>query len=404
MQRLRRAADAVREREERTSRLYAMSQEVAVARTGEEIAWIACRHVENAFGGQVALVFVGPERLRAIGVGVGTEVDPASGVAAAVRDLAKGPSGLSSAREAPSGELVVGLRASAGLVAAIVIRPPSRSLGGRQNQELLHTYASQIALALERVRLAEDAQKAQMLIQTERLRNALLSSVSHDLLNPLAVVKGAATALIEDAELPWWRKKEYLETISSEASRLSRLVRNLLSMTSLEAGTLRARKEWQPLEEVVGVALNRLDDQLAAREIEVQIPAEASMVLIDATLLEQVILNLTENALRYSPPGSPIALWVRKVEDGVEVEIADRGPGVPPGQEEEIFEKFKRASPATVSGMGLGLTICRGIIAAHGGRIWCQNRTDGGASFHFVLPREGQEPPIPSLPEETSNP
>ena len=236
-------------------------------------------------------------------------------------------------------------------------------------------------------------------IENERLRNSLLSSVSHDLRTPLAVVKGAATALLEqEATLPPERRREYLQAISDEASRINRFVRNLLDVTSLEAGALRARTEWQPLEEVIGVALNRMEDQLGARPVRVRIAPDAALAPFDATLIEHVLVNLLENAVKYTPREAPLEINARRVTSGVEVEVADGGPGIPPGQEEQVFTKFHRAAPAA-AGMGLGLTICRGIITTHGGRIWCENRPGGGASFRFVLPCEARAPDMKALPE-----
>jgi two-component system sensor histidine kinase KdpD len=262
-----------------------------------------------------------------------------------------------------------------------------------------------VALAFERAQIAEDAQRALFDVQKERLRNALLSSVSHDLRTPLAVVKGAVTALLDrNSELTASRRQEYLETISEEASRLNRLVRNLLDMTSLEAGALHARKEWQPLEEVLGVALNRMEEPLQNRPVRVAIAPDAALAPFDATLLEQVLVNLVENAVRYTPAGSPIDIRATREDGGVQVEIADRGPGIAPGQEERIFEKFKRAAPPTTGGMGLGLTICRGMIAVHGGTIWCENRPGGGASFRFLLPRDANAPLLDGLPEAPGEP
>ena len=237
------------------------------------------------------------------------------------------------------------------------------------------------------------------------MRNALLSSVSHDLRTPLAVIKGAVTALLEGgpAVTPL-RREEYLDTISDEASRMNRLVRNLLDMTSLEAGALRVRnKQWQPLEEVIGVALNRLDEQLEDRRVEVHIPPDASLVPFDATLVEQLLINLVENAIKYTPSSSPISIAARRTAHGVEVVVEDSGPGVPDGEEESIFEKFHRAA-RTGPGMGIGLTICRGIVAAHGGRIWYSKREQGGASFRFTLPLDEAGPPQSVLPDAVGDP
>jgi two-component system sensor histidine kinase KdpD len=166
---------------------------------------------------------------------------------------------------------------------------------------------------------------------------------------------------------------------------------------------MRARKEWLPLEEVVGVALNRLDEPLQGRPVEVRIPTEASLAPFDASLVEQVLINLVENAIKHTPPDASIELAARRVDEGVEVEVADSGPGVAPGKEEQIFEKFSRDSTLG-GGMGIGLTICQGIIVAHGGRIWCENRPSGGASFRFLLPFVGEPPSLRSLPEAEGDP
>jgi K+-sensing histidine kinase KdpD len=260
-------------------------------------------------------------------------------------------------------------------------------------------------IALERAQLGEDAQRAQLEVQNERLRNALLSSVSHDLRTPLAVIKGAVTALLEvNPNQSPERREEYLVTISDEASRMNRLVHNLLNMTSLEAGALRVRnKEWQPLEEVIGVALNRLDEQLDDRLVHVEIPPDASLVPFDATLVEQVFVNLVENAIKYTPSTSAISIAARRLAHAVEVTVADSGPGVPAGEEESIFEKFHRAASAG-PGMGIGLTICRGIVVAHGGTIRYVPAEGGGASFRFTLPLDEAGPPASRLPEAVGDP
>lgn len=256
-------------------------------------------------------------------------------------------------------------------------------------------------LALERTRLAEEAQRVHAEVEAERVRNALLSSVSHDLRTPLTVVLGAATVLLEGGvDLSPARQHEYLQAISVEALRMNRLVRNLLDMSALQAGALRVRKTWHPLEEVVGVALGRLEQAIGQRPVEVRIAEDASVVAADELLLQQVLVNLVENATRYTPADGPLRIAARRVQSGVEIEVSDCGPGVPKGEEEAIFEKFHRAARAA-GGVGLGLTICRGIVTAHGGTIWCKNREEGGASFRFVLPFDGEPPRIDALPDAT---
>jgi two-component system, OmpR family, sensor histidine kinase KdpD len=228
-------------------------------------------------------------------------------------------------------------------------------------------------------------------VATEQLRNALLSSVSHDLRTPLAVVTGAASALLEEG-VPTSEKHELTRTILEEAERLNRLVQNLLDMTRLEAG-LRVRREWHAVEEVIGSALARVEPQLGTREIVTRLPEETTLVPLDALLVEQVLVNLVENAVKYTPPSSPIELGAELVDGAVELWVADRGPGVAASDSERIFEKFARGS-GDARGAGLGLTICKGIVTAHEGRIWVAPREGGGASFRLSLPIRGQAPAL----------
>jgi two-component system sensor histidine kinase KdpD len=169
----------------------------------------------------------------------------------------------------------------------------------------------------------------------------------------------------------------------------------LLQVTRLESGAVQVHKEWQPLEEVIGAALTRLDTRLRNRPLMTNLPSDLPLIPFDSVLIEQVFINLLDNALKYTPPGSPMTLSVRPTDGAVTVEVADRGPGLPPGDEQRVFEKFYRLPhPGERSGAGLGLTICRAIIEAHGGRIWAENRPDGGVAFRFTLPVQGTPPQI----------
>jgi two-component system, OmpR family, sensor histidine kinase KdpD len=298
----------------------------------------------------------------------------------------------------PSAEgLYLPLIASRGTVGVLGVRPsePSRLLAPEQLR-LLETFASQTALAIERASLVEEAQQAQVQAETERLRSSLLSSVSHDLRTPLTAITGAASSLLEGSTvLDAAAHGELLRTIYEEADRLNRLVSNLLEMTRLESGAAQVHKEWQPLEEVIGVALTRLEAHLHDHPLAVHLPADLSLVPLDSVLIEQVLINLLDNAIKYTPSGIPITLSAWPTDGAVMVEIADRGPGLPPGDEQRIFEKFYRRSHAGErSGAGLGLTICRAIVEAHGGRIWAENRPDGGAALRFTLPMQGAPPSV----------
>ncbi|MHB8881510.1 MAG: sensor histidine kinase [Thermodesulfovibrionales bacterium] len=239
---------------------------------------------------------------------------------------------------------------------------------------------------------ATAAQQALLKAETETLRSTMLSSVSHDLRTPLAAITGAATTLLQqDKTLDQHSKRELTQTISEEAEHLNQIIRNVLDMTRLESRAITIKKEWQSLEEIVGVVLNRLSEKLKDRPVAVALPEDLPLIPFDPLLIEQVLMNLFDNALKYTPPGTPVDVSASARETEVTIELADRGPGLPAGSEEHIFEKFVRGS-GPGGGIGLGLAICRAIITAHGGRIWAENRAGGGAVFRFTLPLGGEQP------------
>jgi two-component system sensor histidine kinase KdpD len=283
------------------------------------------------------------------------------------------------------------------VLGVLAVQPTAaRPLREPDRFQLLRAFANQTALALERCWLAEAAAQARTLAETERTRSALLSSVSHDLRTPLAAITGAATSLRDDdGALPEATRRELADTIAEEAQRLNRLIGDLLEMTRLESGTLRVRKDWHSLEEVVGAALVRLESRLGDRPVVTRIPATLPLVPLDDVLFEQVVWNLVENADKYTPTGEAIELAAAIAGDELRLEVADRGPGLPPGEEQRVFEKFYRGSAtSTRPGVGLGLAICRGIVEAHGGRIAAANRPGGGATFTVWIPLEGEPPAV----------
>jgi two-component system sensor histidine kinase KdpD len=266
---------------------------------------------------------------------------------------------------------------------------------------LLETFASQIGTAIERTLLAEEKRSTQLQFETEQLRNTLLSSVSHDLRTPLAVITGASSALVEDhGRLDQDQKHELASTVYEGVRRLNRLVRNLLDMTRVEAGALQVTKEWFDIEEVIGAALGRLEDRLADRKVTTRVPADLPLVRFDDVLVEQVLINLLENAVKYTPSDSPIEVSAEITGGELLVSVVDHGPGLPPDELERVFDKFHRVErEGATEGIGLGLTISRGVVVAHGGRLWAENRPEGGAAFHFTLPIEGAPPEIATPPE-----
>jgi two-component system sensor histidine kinase KdpD len=207
---------------------------------------------------------------------------------------------------------------------------------------------------------------------------------------------GAASTLLEHpADAGSHQGRELLQTIVEESARMSRLIENLLDMSRLESGAIAPNRQWQVLEEIVGSALARLQRELAGRTIHTDIPVDLPLLSVDGLLIEQVLINALENAVRYTPPGSPIEIAARAVGDQVELSIADHGPGLPAGAEARVFDKFYRGAtvpPDARRGVGLGLAICRGMVEAHGGRITARNRAEGGAEFLIALPSGGVAP------------
>ncbi len=259
----------------------------------------------------------------------------------------------------------------------------------------LEGFAGQIASALERHLLFLQAEEHRISAENEKNRSALLSAVSHDLRTPLTAIKGAASSLMGDPEILSPGARHQLSSmIFNEAERMNRLVQNLLDMTRLQAGSPQLKKEWQSMEELVGAALDRLKNRLAGRPFSLKLQPGLPLVLMDPLLIEQLLLNLLENALNHTPDGTPLQLSVKSSVDMMELEISDHGPGIKPGEEKAIFEKFIRGYHGSHGGAGLGLSICRAIVQAHGGAIEVQNRPEGGAIFVVRLPTGGPPPAV----------
>jgi len=395
--RVRDQADASRDREMRTSSLYALSRALATAKTATDVVTAGAAHIHDYFGADVVVLGGDPPRAPlATGPWTFTPTEEEEQVAAWVGSHAR-PAGLGTDTFPRATSLFLVLASTERKLGVLGIRPRDASLGRNHDQrQHLDTMVGQIASALDRARLASEAEEAKIRIEREQLRNALLSSVSHDLRTPLAAITGTASTLLA-SPLDAAVRRELASSILDEADRLGRLVRNLLDMTRLEAGAAPVTKEWQSLEEAIGAALERTSAVLADRPVTTELAPELPLVPYDSLLLPQVLVNLLENAARYTPAGTPLEIRIEATDGEAEIVVADRGPGIPPGDEARVFDKFYRGE-RTRGGVGLGLTICSAIVAAHGGRIWVENRDGGGAAFHVVLPIEG-EPPVMDLPE-----
>jgi two-component system sensor histidine kinase KdpD len=398
--RIRRQAEASRQRERRTELLYRFSRKLAGIAGTHQLVAAAEAQLSESFASEVA-IFLQNEagRLQA------TLGGPAS-FAANEREIAVAQWVFDHGQLAGAGTdtlpdahaLYLPLGGSQGAVGVLALRPIELGRFNAPDQrQMLETLASQVALAIERDRLAEQAQKILVQAEAERLRSSLLSSVSHDLRTPLAVIAGASSSLLEPgSSLGEPASRELLQTIADESNRLAMLVDNLLNITRLESGGVVVNKQWYPLEEVVGSALERVKKQLADREVTTHLPADLPLLKLDGVLVELVLVNLLENAAKYTPAHTPIDIFARVEGAQTMIEIADRGPGLTDDERQRVFDKFYRGLAAAKGqrGAGLGLAISRAVVEAHGGRIWEENRPDGGARFVFTIPMEGSPPEI----------
>jgi two-component system sensor histidine kinase KdpD len=393
--RLRRQEQDAITREQRTGHLLAFTRDVAAANEVAEVASVLAEHLEQTL--DVAAAVLVP--------------DAKEGMVAAAGLMPLAPQELTVARWAFEHREVAGhgtdtlagakalcvpLTAGETCVGVLVLQrragtPPRLGVDQRQ---LVDALARQAALAIARVQLDEKAREAALRARTEELRSALLSTVSHDLRTPLSVITSAATSLVHHGDhLQPAARKELVLSIVEDARRLERVLSNLLQLTRAETG-LEPAREWVPAEEVVGSALTRTEEMRHGRPVDTDVPSEI-VLHIDPILFEQVLINLIENATKHAAP--PFAIRARRRNGDVEIDVADRGPGLPTGETQHLFDKFVRASEAP--GAGLGLAVVRAIVQAHGGTVRAENGPDGGAVFRIVLPT----PMPPALPAQAAS-
>ncbi|RKP43720.1 DUF4118 domain-containing protein [Trinickia fusca] len=403
---LRREASVARHRERRTGAMYAMARELGAALTTEQIVEIGSRHVSEVFRARVAILL--PDSADKVKQkieepdekvtlqGEALDIDVGQWVYDQQKPAGRGTDTLPAAQA-----LYLPLKApmrTRGVLA--VVMENASELAIPEQQRMLDAFAAQIALALERVHYVDIARDALVNMESERLRNSLLSAISHDLRTPLTAIVGFSSMLAQTragmaAPQPG---DELVEAIHEEALRMTGIVTNLLDMARLQAGSLRLNRQWTPLEETVGAALAACKRVLAPHPASVTLAPELPLLQLDAVLMERLFSNLFENAAKYTPAGTPIAIGAQRIdEDGrpfVRVTVDDNGPGLPHGMEARIFEKFTRGEKESAKpGIGLGLAICRAIVEAHGGTIGAANRlgpegTIIGAQFWFTLPVE----------------
>ncbi len=412
--RLREQVEVVQRRESETMELYAFSRDLTAAAGLEDTLQSAIKHIGQTFNRQAAILLPEGEELQLRAASPHFRLDDNERAVAVWAFQHHAPAGRGSDTLPAVPIRCLPLKTARGVVGILAIKPPQRDdrLTPEQRR-LLESFASQVALAVERAQLDEQARQAQLLKATERLQTALLDSVSHELRTPLVSITGALSSLQEEnSHLDAPTRHNLVETALEEAERLNHLVGNLLDMTRIEAGAIRLKREPCDAQDVIGSALERLANRLAAREVAVDVPAALPLVPMDFALIVQVLVNLLDNALKYSPPTSPIQVSVRALDAALQIQVADRGIGIPREDLARVFDKFfsvqrpdkvrqlvpvetrgakfdkvfRVRRPEKMSGIGLGLSICKGIVEAHGGAIKAENRDSGGTIITLQLP------------------
>jgi len=389
-------------RERRTGLLYELVQALAKASDEQEVLQAAVERLADSFQAQSVILLPGRHGKLAYPAGESIHGSLHSvdlGVAQWVMDKGE-PAGLGSATLPGTDAMLLPLVTPSARLGVLALRPRSgEPVRLPEEKLLLDTFATQVALAIERVRLAEVSEAARLSAQGERLRNSLLTSISHDLRTPLAGIIGAASTLAA-RELERDERRQLALGIEDEAERMSQLVTSVLDMARLESGTVQLTPEWLPLEEAIGAAQHALGARLARHTLRIHLPPGLPMIYADSRLLERVLVNLLDNAVKYTPPGSILQFSAQLRADGVELTLADNGPGLGTDQPHLLFEKFQRARPEdNTGGVGLGLAICRAIIEAHGGQIQASSRPahhpqGTGAHFTLFFPSPGQPPAL----------
>lgn len=388
---LRHQAQIAQHRERRANALFDLSRELSGALSNEQISDIGERRLSATFDARAIILFPGEAgNLVALGEDAVTRIRLAetSQVIAKLVYEREVTIGYDEGATTSAGIQYLPLRAPMRTRGVLVLVPsnPAQRLISEQ-ERLLQTCAAQIALAIERVHYVDVAQDAMLAIESERLRNSLLSAVSHDIRTPLTAIVGLSSTLASERALPDETRQELAQAIQDTAIKMNRLVTNLLDMAKLHAGAIKLNRQWQMLEEVVGSALAELSGTLTGVRVEVSVPASLPLLNVDAVLLERVFCNLLDNAAKYGAHGGSIGVAAQLVGDTVQVSIEDNGLGIARGMEDAIFTKFMRGELESArAGVGLGLAICTAIVEAHGGKIWARNRPEGGARFAFTLP------------------
>ncbi|MET0660900.1 MAG: sensor histidine kinase KdpD, partial [Steroidobacteraceae bacterium] len=378
-------------RERRTSLLYAMSRELAATRGVGSMALVAVRHVAEVFDCQAVVLL--PNAAGKLTHPADAPIEQSFrradlSIAQWVLDHGR-RAGLGSDTLPAAPALYLPLSDAQQRLGVLAVLPANRRrVKLPEQRHLLDTFAGQLGLAMERARLAEQAEQSRVAIETESLRNTLLASISHDLRTPLAVIAGAGSTLADHSSgLTEEQRAQLARSIETTARDMTDIVSNVLQLMRLESGRIHLNRAWDTVEEIVGAALARVEPRMQDHPVQLSLPDDLPPVFVDSALIVQVVVNLLDNVAKYTPPGTRTTIAAIATDDEVSITVEDEGPGLPPGDPDLIFNKFQRGeAEGSVLGVGLGLAICRAILIAHGRQIHAGARVGGGARFHFSLP------------------
>jgi len=381
---------AERRREERATALYQLTRELAQVGTRDEVVWQLVAEVNRVFQAATAVVLPGKNSLAP---------HPDSSLALTEKELYvaewaflhRQAAGKFTDNLPGSDNLHLPLATERAIVGVLSVSLPEKTLP-LARRDLLEAYARQAALVLDRVALRAAAEQSKLVAESERLSNALLNSISHELRTPLAAITSAAGALAESTGANGSFDRNMVAEIQEASARLNRLVGNLLDVTRLDSGHVRAKLDWCDVGDLINTTVHALERELSGREVKIELAANLPLARLDFTLMQQALANLLLNATVHTPPGTPVFLQARHEGGELIVTVADRGPGLSPELLPRVFDKFFRAPGAPAGGSGLGLAIVKGFVEAQGGRISAANRPGGGAIFTLNLPQKEQPP------------
>ena len=394
--RIRRQERQSRSSVERTMALYTLAHETATAVTMDDVLQTTVTQIGQVFDAQVAVILTDGSELS-------RQQHPCSSLPINEKDYAvaswtyhnRKPAGLFTDTLPVASAQYFPLLTPDRTVGVIGIRTRNRSRLSFEQEVLLLTFISQVALVIEREMLDEAAEQSAMLRESERLYTALLNSISHELRTPIATITGAASSLLHPLTgANETARNDLISDIQSAARRLNRLVENLLDMSRLESGRLRLKQDWCDISDIIGVAVQRMDRCFEERPLHIQVSSDLPLIQADFVLIEQVIVNLLDNACTYTPAGTDVTIEAFTSRNMLQIAISDTGPGIPPQDLAHIFDKFYRVPGTATGGTGLGLSICRGLVEAHGGKLTAENVPGNGTRFVIHLPLNGEPPPV----------